>query len=255
MFLLLGAFLAGIITAFAPCVLPLLPVIIGGSVSGNTQDKKRPLIIAISLAISLIVFTLLLKATSLFINISPTAITIVAGSIIIVVGILSLFPQLYEKLIIKLGIQSKSQNLMGAGLKKRGLLGSIITGAALGPVFSSCSPVYAYILATVLPVNFATAMIYIVAYVLGLSAMLLLIGYLGQRFVQKVKWASNPKGWFQRIIAILFIIVGLLVISGYDKQIQTYVSEKTPFDFDSISATLIPDSEREASAGVLNVKP
>lgn len=255
MLLILGAFLAGIITAFAPCVLPLLPVIIGGSIAGNVTDKKRPLIIASSLAVSLIVFTLLLKVTSLLINIPPSAITLVSGGIIIIVGLFSLFPDLYEQLIVRLGVQSKFQNLMGAGLKKRGVLGPIITGAALGPVFSSCSPVYAYILATILPANFSLAILYIVAYVIGLSTMLLLIGYIGQRFVARLKWASNPKGWFQRLVAILFIIVGLLVMSGYDKRLQTYVSTHTPFDFDSISARLIPDSDREASAGVLNVKP
>lgn len=255
MLLLFGAFIAGIITVFAPCVLPLLPIIIGGSLSGSTVDKKRPLIIAASLAVSLILFTVLLKATSLLINIPPQAITYVSGAIIIIVGLLSLFPDLYEKLIIRLGIQTRSQRAMGSGLKKKGILGPIITGAALGPVFSSCSPVYAYILATVLPASFGTAMAYIVSYVLGLSIMLLLIGYLGQRFISRLKWASNPKGAFQRIVAILFIIVGLLVFSGYDKKLQTYVSENTPFDFDGLSAKLIPASDRESNEGVLNVQP
>lgn len=255
MLLLFGAFIAGIITVFAPCVLPLLPIIIGGSVGGGAVDKKRPLVIAISLAVSLIIFTILLKATSLLINIPPQAITYTSGTIIIIVGMLSLFPDLYEKLIIRLGIQTRSQRLMGSGLKKKGLLGPIITGAALGPVFSSCSPVYAYILATVLPASFAMAMAYIVAYVLGLSIMLLLIGYVGQRFITRLKWASNPKGVFQRSVAILFIIVGLLVFSGFDKKLQTYVSETTPFDFDGLSAKLIPSIDREASEGVLNVQP
>ena len=41
MFLLLGAFIAGVLTVLAPCVLPLLPIIIGGSVSGDTKDRRR----------------------------------------------------------------------------------------------------------------------------------------------------------------------------------------------------------------------
>ena len=255
MFLLLGAFFAGIITVLAPCVLPLLPIIIGGSVSGNVHDKRRPIIIAASLAASLILFTVLLKATTLFINVPPSVITIISGSIIILLGIVFLFPMLYEWVIIKLNIQAKSQQLLRKGSGKGAVIGAIITGAALGPVFSSCSPVYAYILATVLPVNFAEAMLYMVAYVLGLSIMLLLIGYIGQKFVRKLKWASNPRGLFSRIVAILFIIVGLLVVTGYDKKLQTYVSEHTPFNFDAISAQLIPNkSKRIAADGVLNVK-
>ncbi len=255
MLLLLGAFVAGMLTVLAPCVLPLLPIIIGGSVSGNQQDKRRPFIIAASLAVSLILFTLLLKATTLLINIPPSAINYVSGTVIILLGIVTLFPNLYEKIITKLGIQSRSQRLLGKGTQnKSSLVGPIIIGAALGPVFSSCSPVYAYILATILPGSFAEAMAYIVAYVVGLSIMLLAIGLLGQRFVSKIKWATNPKGWFNRIIAILFILVGVLVFTNSARGVQTYVSQKTPFDFDSISAKLIPSSEVETNSEILNVK-
>lgn len=254
MLLLLGAFFAGMITVLAPCVLPLLPVIIGGSISGNVNDKKRPIIIAASLAVSLILFTVLLKATTLLINIPPQAITYISGGIIIAIGIIFLFPDLYDKLIIKLNLQAKSQQLLGKGTGKGAFWGAVITGAALGPVFSSCSPVYAYILATVLPVNFGVAMAYMVAYVLGLSIMLLLIGFIGQKFVRKLRFASNPKGWFSRAVAIIFIIIGLLVMTGFDKRLQTYVSEHTPFNFDALSAQLIPTSDREDAEGVLNVK-
>jgi cytochrome c biogenesis protein CcdA/thiol-disulfide isomerase/thioredoxin len=255
MLLLLGAFFAGVITVFAPCVFALLPVIVGGSISGDVHDKRRPFIIAASLAVSLILFTLLLKATTLFINIPPSVITGISGGIIVILGLTLLFPALYDRIIIALNLQAKSQQLLGKSSGKGAVIGAIITGAALGPVFSSCSPVYAYILATVLPVNFTVAMIYMVAYVAGLSIMLLLVGFVGQKFVRKVRWAANPRGWFTRIVAVLFIIVGLMVLTGFDKKFQTYISEHTPFDFDSISAKLIPSNNKEAADGILNVKP
>lgn len=254
MLLLLGAFFAGIITVLAPCVFALLPIIIGGSISGNVHDKRRPFIITASLAISLIVFTLLLKVTTLFIDISPSSITYISGGIIVALGIITLFPQIYERIILFFNLQAKSQQLLGAGSGKGAVIGAIITGAALGPVFSSCSPVYAYLLATVLPVNFGLAMVYIVAYVVGLSIMLLLIGFLGQKLVRKIRFASNPRGWFQRAVAILFIVVGLLIITGYDKKFQTYVSENTLFNFDGLSAQLIPGGAAETNGEILNVK-
>jgi cytochrome c biogenesis protein CcdA/thiol-disulfide isomerase/thioredoxin len=255
MFLLFGAFFAGVITVLAPCVLPILPIIIGGSVSGNVQDKRRPFIIAISLAASLILFTILLKVTTLLINIPPALITYISGGLIIALGIVFLFPGIYEWVILKFNLQAKSLQFLGKGSGKGAYIGPIITGAALGPVFSSCSPVYAYILATVLPANFAAAMVYMTAYVVGLSAMLLLIGFLGQKLVRKLKWASNPRGWFMRVIAIIFIVVGLLVFTGYSVKFQTWVSNHTPFNFDSISAKLIPSKNQlPAASGVLNVQ-
>ncbi len=243
------------LTVLAPCVLPLLPIIIGGSVSGSKQDKRRPFIIAASLAVSLILFTLLLKATTLLVNIPPESINYVSGAIIIVLGVLTLFPKLYETVISKLGIQSRSQRLLGKGTQnKDSLLGPIITGAALGPVFSSCSPVYAYIIATILPGSFAEAMAYIVSYVLGLSIVLLAIGILGQRFIHKIKWATNPYGVFQRVVAVIFILVGLLVFTNSARAVQTWVSQNTPFNFDALSAKLIPASGAETNKNILNVE-
>lgn len=257
MFLLFGAFVAGLLTVLAPCVLPLLPIIIGGSVTGDVRDRKRPLIITLSLAVSLIVFTLLLKATTLLIDVPPHAITYFSGAIIILLGIVTLFPSLYATVLIKLGIEHRAQTLLGKSFSnKRSLVGPIVTGAALGPVFSSCSPVYAYILATILPANFGQAMAYILSYIIGLSLVLLLIGFYGQRFISKITFASDPKGSFQRVIAILFIIVGLLIFTGYDKRIQTWVSQHTPFNFDAISEQFIPESKNKIDDSKLfNVTP
>ena len=64
MFLLVTSFLAGILTVFAPCVLILLPVIVGSSLTTDTNkkiDRKKPYIIAFSLGVSVLLFTLLLK--------------------------------------------------------------------------------------------------------------------------------------------------------------------------------------------------
>lgn len=255
MLLFFGAFFAGVITIFAPCVFALLPVIIGGSMSGDVKDKRRPFIISISLAVSLIVFTLLLKATTLFIDVPPALITGISGAIIVLLGLALLFPSFYDRIIIALNLQAKSQQLLARSSGKGAVIGAIITGAALGPVFSSCSPVYGYLLATVLPVNFGQAMAYMLAYVLGLSGMLLLVGFLGQKIVRRLKWASNPRGWFTRVVAILFVIVGLLIVTGFDKKFQTYVAEYTAFDFDRISAKLIPSNGSEDNGGLLNVKP
>src|SRR5437868_6088379 len=99
MFLLFGAFVAGVLTVLAPCVLPLLPIIIGGSVSGDANNKKRPVVIAAALAVSLLVFTVLLKATSLLIHLPPQSINYVSGTIIFLLGIVTLFPTGYITVI------------------------------------------------------------------------------------------------------------------------------------------------------------
>jgi thiol-disulfide isomerase/thioredoxin len=172
-------------------------------------------------------------------------------------GILTLFPSFYVRVIAKLGIENTTQKVLGKSIqKKSSITGPLLTGAVLGPVFSSCSPVYAYIVASVLPVNFGKAFAYIISYVLGLSLLLLLISYFGQRFINRLKFAANPKGWFQKAIGIIFIIVGVLIITGASQNFQTFISEHTPFNFDGISSKFLPKTRNSiTSQGLYNIKP
>jgi cytochrome c biogenesis protein CcdA/thiol-disulfide isomerase/thioredoxin len=248
MILLLLAFIAGALTALAPCVLPLLPIIIGGSLSGNKKDKARPYIIAASLATSLLLFTLLLKATTLLIGVPPAVWVYLSGGIVVVLGIASLFPGLWEQLIGRLGWQAGSQRFLGIGLRRKGILGPILIGAALGPVFSSCSPTYAFILATVLPRNFASGLIYLIVYCIGLVGVLLLIAVFGQRFISRFGWASDPRSVFRRSLGILFIVVGLSIIVGWDKKAETWLTVHSPINITNVDQKLFQDNNKRSEA-------
>jgi len=67
MTLLLVSFLAGILTVLAPCVLPVLPVILAGSLS--EKQKWYPYLVTFSLALSVVLFTVILKVSTAFIDI------------------------------------------------------------------------------------------------------------------------------------------------------------------------------------------
>lgn len=222
------SFVAGVLTVLAPCILPLLPVIMGGSTLATQKDWRRPVIITLSLAASVVVFTLLLKASTSLLMIPPYIWQIISGSIVVLFGLSLLFETLWAKAAVKLNLASNK--LLGQAAQKQGWLGAVLVGVALGPVFSSCSPTYALIVAGVLPASFGQGLLYLTAYALGLGAILLVVGLLGQQAVHKLGWASNPHGWFKRILAILFILVGLAVIFGLDKAIQTYVVQEGWYD-------------------------
>lgn len=234
---LILSFIAGVLTVAAPCILPLLPVVIGGTTALEDASSKsgrqrwyRPLVIAGSLAISVVAFTLLLKATTAFLGVPQAVWNVLAGGIVLLLGINLLFPVLWEKLMIISGLHLVSNRWLGKSNAKKGLTRDVLTGAALGPVFSSCSPTYALIVAAVLPVSFAKGLLYLAAYALGLAAVLLLVALAGQSAVKKLGWLSNPRGWFRRTIGILFIIVGVAVIFGLDRKFQAFVLENGWYD-------------------------
>ncbi|MEO5948987.1 MAG: cytochrome c biogenesis protein CcdA, partial [Candidatus Saccharimonas sp.] len=256
MFLLFASFFAGVLTSLAPCILPLLPVIVGSSVIGTSnkeQNKWKPYVIAFSLAVSVVIFTLLLKVSSLFIDIDPSVWLYISGGIVMLIGINMLSPKLWIRVSVALGLEFGSNKLLGKALGRSGFGGAILTGAALGPVFSSCSPVYALVLATVLPVSLALGIIYIFAYALGLGLALLAISLVGKKLVTKLKWAINPNGIFQKVLAILLIIVGLMIITGYDKKFQTWIAPYLPFDTTKLESSLLP-STNDAAQTIVNGK-
>src|SRR3989338_6936709 len=169
--------LAGIFTVLAPCILPLLPVVIGASEEGTRGISKRAFIVIGALSVSVVVFTLLLKATTIFINIPQSFWAIFSGLVIILVGVAIVSPSFWAKIpyINKLSIISNQA--VGTGYQEKSYKGDMLIGLALGPVFTTCSPTYLFIIATVLPATFFVGLIYLLGFAVGLSASLLLIAY------------------------------------------------------------------------------
>jgi thiol-disulfide isomerase/thioredoxin len=77
-------------------------------------------------------------------------------------------------------------------------------------------------------------------YATGLSLTLLTIALAGRRLTKRLNWVATPNGWFRRILAILLILVGIAVITGFDKKVQTWALEKIPFNSTSIEEKLLP---------------
>lgn len=238
---LVVSFVAGVLTVLAPCILPLLPVVIGSSASG--RSRLTPYVVVGSLAVSIILFTYLLKASTAFIMVPPEFWTYLSGGIIFVFGLTLVFPTLWESIPGLSKLSVGSNKLMGAGLKKKSLWGDALVGAALGPVFSTCSPTYFVILASVLPASFALGTAYLLAYTLGLSLVLLMLALLGERLAERLSGFADSKGWFKRSIGILFIVLGLMIALGYEKKLETAILEVGFFDVTKIEQQLLEKTQ------------
>ncbi len=237
MTLLIVSFIAGVLTVLAPCVLPLLPVVIGSSVGG--RSKATPYIVIASLASSILLFTYLLKASTAFITIPPYVWSYLSGGILLSFGLILLFPTLWETLPFVNKASVGANKLMGAGHQKKSIWGDILVGAALGPVFSTCSPTYLVILATVLPASFFLGTLYLLSYLAGLVSVLLLIAKLGQKLTAKLQVAADSHSWTKRFIGALFILIGIFIITGYDKKLETAVLDSGYLDITRIEQKIL----------------
>lgn len=221
------SFLAGVLTVFAPCVFTLLPITLGSSLNGG--HSSRTFRIVMSLLVSIFIFTLLLKVSSSIIDLPITFWRTVSGGIILIYGVITIFPQIWEKIKEKVAsIPFFTRKSLGASLKLKNedspsLFSDILIGASLGPTFSSCSPTYALIVAIILPVSFGEGILSLLFYLLGLGSLLFIIAYLGRRFTSRFIWALNPLGLFRRGLGVLFVVIGVSILLGWDKQFETYL--------------------------------
>ncbi len=229
MLLLFISILAGALSVLAPCVIALLPILLARSSDGSRS--RSPFFIIAGLSVSIFVFSLLLKASTLLIDIPVRSWQIVSGVIIIMFGLTYVAPELWEKISGLLRLQERANKTSGKALQKQGMAGDILLGASLGPVFGACSPTYALIIASILPVSPVRGIIYLTAFVIGLAGMLSLITIAGSSVVRRMGWGINPKGWFKRGLGILFLIVGILIATGADKQIQGNLVQRGWFDW------------------------
>lgn len=233
MTLLILSFLAGALTIAAPCTFTLLPVIVGGSLA-RTENKRpniiRPLIICASLGISIIFFTLILKFSTSLLGIPTMVWQFLSGIIILLLGITFIRPGLWEQMSQKSGLYEKSNKFLGKSFSKNGFTGDFLTGVALGPVFSSCNPTYAFVVASILPRSFAEGLIYLIAYAVGLSGILLVVSFLGQNILLKLGWLNDPNGKFRKSIGIIFLVVGVSIALGFDKKFEAFIIERGLYD-------------------------
>ena len=236
------SFIAGILTILAPCVLPVLPVILAGSL--GEKWKWYPYLVTFSLALSIVLFTVLLKASTLLIDIPTEFWKYLSGVILIILGLVYVFPHVWTLVSGRLFGSGANQALDQAQSIGSSPIRAIVTWAVLGPVFSTCSPTYTILLATVFPVSLFSGIIYTLIYALGLSLVLLLISIFGAALVKKLKIYADERWIFRKVLWIILVVVWLMIVMGIDKKIETFIIEHVDVTF--IEASLLkkfPDIE------------
>ena len=146
--ILFFAFFSGVLSVLAPCVLPVLPVLLWGA--ATETNPKRSYLILSSALICIFSFTFLLKVWTGFIHLSEDIWNYLSWGIITIYGIFLLFPGLRDRIKSHF---PHSKTVKTPQQYKTGPLAEIALGASLGPIFASCSPTYALIIGTILPQN------------------------------------------------------------------------------------------------------
>lgn len=257
-------FIAGVLTILLPCILPLIPIVLGVSIAD--RNRWRPLVTISGMLVSFVGFTFLLQVVlSQFVDFADI-IRIATFYIILLFGLGFTFhtriPQLigavlgglffWEKgwlailIAIVLGIvameiggkvatkiqqfgsdvQQKTREELGT----QSLLTSFIIGLTMGLVWVPCAgPALGFAFSLVRDQPGLPAFLYLSAYGIGAGLPLLLIGYGGQAAVHSVRAFSRYTGVVKQVSGVLLILSAIAFQFNLFQDLQTWLVQNTNY--------------------------
>lgn len=222
MILAFFAFLSGIVTILSPCILPVLPIILSGTVGG----KRKPVGVVTGFIVSFSLFTLALSALVQTLSISVETLRIVAIVIIITFGITLLIPKLQLALETAL---SKVARTKGSS-KRDGFFGGVLTGLSLGLVWTPCvGPIMASVISLAVSQQVdGGSVIIVAAYSLGTALPMFAIMAGGRKLLNHFPKLMGRTKDIQRFFGVIMIIAGLMIGFGVDRSFQTLILKAFP---------------------------
>jgi len=222
--LLIFSFLAGIITILSPCILPVLPIVLAGSV-GN--GKARPFGVVLGFVISFTVFTLSLTALVQLFNFPAEALRWAAMIMIILFGLVLLIPRWHEWFMTAASrlVNTKPGKQVKKATGAAGLIGGLPIGFSLGLVWTPCvGPIMASVVSLALTNRVdGGAVLITIAYTLGTTVPMLAVMLGGRALLQKVPVLMRNTARIQKVFGVLMIITGIAIALGWDRQFQSAV--------------------------------
>lgn len=218
--LLLFSFLAGVVTILSPCILPILPIVLSGSVGGG---KRKPLGIIAGFIFSFTFFTLFLTKIVQLTGIPADTLRIVAALVLLFFGISLFVPQfqvLMERVFTGLSVFAPKAN------PNTGFLGGLVIGLSIGLIWAPCvGPIMASVIALAATSTVTTATFLItLSYAIGSGIPMFFIMYGGKSLLNKIPQLMLNAEKIQKGFGIVMILVAVAIFFNLDRNFEAFVA-------------------------------
>lgn len=221
------ALMAGLITVGGPCVLPLLPVVLGSGMA--SRDSRRPAVIILGFCLSFAIFATVFALFGRLLGLSSQTWRVIAAGLITLFGLIMLFPKLQTRLMRPLEPWLNRLQPKGA-VKKKDLQSGFLLGLSLGAVWTPCAgPALAAILTLIASHrDLALAGALLLAFTIGAGLPMLLIAYGGRWAVRRVRAIAPHAATVQRLFGGLIVVAGLVMLTGLDSNFHYWTLTTFP---------------------------
>lgn len=228
------AMAAGFLTILAPCILPILPFLLGTS---GGRSKLRPVMIIVGFVGSFSIIGAAFATAGTFLGIDNATLRTIAVVLLLAFGAALVFEPIYDRMMaaIQPAMARLGAGVSGGSATKKDAVSGLAVGVSLGLIWSPCAgPILGAILTlAVQSQDFVTTLLLMFAYALGAGIPMLAIAYgshVAQARIQGI-------GKYQRALNIVFglviIATAVAIFTGYDLIIQSYLVQFYPESFTS----------------------
>jgi cytochrome c-type biogenesis protein len=220
--------LAGILSTLSPCVLPLIPMVLGAAVG---EHRHGPVALAAGLAVSFVAIGMFIATIGYALGLDAGHFRITGAVLLMAIGLVLLVPALQTQFAVVAGpISGWTDNRFG-GFATTGLRGQFALGLLLGAVWSPCvGPTLgaASMLAS-RGEDLGQVSLVMTAFGIGAALPLLVLGLLSPEAMMAWRGRLLNAGKAGKMaLGGLLLALGLMIASGLDKRIETFLVDLSP---------------------------
>lgn len=222
------ALLAGLLSILSPCVLPLLPIVLGQSLVAH---RLGAVALAAGLALSFVAVGMIVSTLGAGIGFDRETIRVLAAMLMILFGTLMLSGFLQERLAFAgLRLESAADQLIH-WTHPSGLRGQFMIGALLGAVWSPCvGPTLGAAIALAgVRATFAQASLVMLLFAVGMTIPLVAIGALSRQALRRWRGPIETADHVAKIaFGTLMILIGVAILLSADRNLEALLLRLSP---------------------------
>lgn len=220
--------LAGILSTLSPCVLPLLPMILG---TAAAEHRLAPAALAAGLALSFTVIGLFVATIGFSAGIEADLFRYVAAVLMIAIAAVLMIPALQERVAIAASPVSTWMHARFGGFAAGGIAGQFALGLLLGAVWTPCvgPTLGAASLLASQGKQLAEVALVMLMFGIGAALPLLVLGMLSREAM--IRWRAGAMGLgrgMRLLLGVILMAVGAAILSGFDKRLEAALISLSP---------------------------
>lgn len=220
------AWLAGVLSILSPCVWPLVPIVMA---SAAGKGRTGPIYLALGLSCAFALAGSLLTFLLLNAGLNPDAFRWIAAVLLVLIGVILIVKPLADWVSLRLSLFSSRLNLGNPDASSAG--GQFGVGMLLGLVWLPCvgPTLGAAIALASVGQDLVLAFIIMFAFGLGTACALIAAALVSGRLLRVWRPSMFHKvGIAKKLLGWLLLLLGLMVLTGFDKVLETFALQYLP---------------------------